>query len=242
MSTITKDIKAKLPKKKIKLVAIAILVVIVTSSYLYFNTRRGFEPQRAVRRGNKPRPRLAIRVNPCFLKKQDDLLPKTESRVNPLARNIFFIEKECEEFTPRFACAVEAAALANPEMQVNVLFIGPAYNVRELVAIQTQFPNVKFGRIYLEDFARGSNLDFVLNVKTIRRRRILQTGTLDVLKYWILNKYGGIYLDKNMIVIAPLAKYSKNWVVRRSRFSFETEPLGLVGDTVGNWFFHTMAK
>lgn len=230
MSTITKDIKAKVPKKKLKFVLIAI-IVIVTSSYFYFNTKR--VPLRRI---------IKRRRSPCFLKKDNDLLPNTESRVNSLARNIFFVEKDCEEFTPRFACAIEAAALANPEMQVNVLFIGPAYNVKQLVAMQTQFPNVKFVRIYLEDFAKGSNLDFILNERSLRERRIIQTGTLDVLKYWILNKYGGIYLDKNMIVIGPLAKYTNNWVVRRSRYSFATEPLGLVDDGVGQLFFSAMAK
>lgn len=221
-------VKAKVLKKKLKFVLI-VVIVIITSSYFYFNTRRV-----TVRRIVKRRP------NPCFLKKHDDFLPKMESRVNPLARNIFFVEKECEEFTPRFACAVEAAALANPEMQINVLFIGPAYNVRQLVAIQTQFPNVKFVRIYLEEFAKGFNLDFILNKRSVRRRRILQTNTLDILKYWILRKYGGIYLDKNMIVIGPLAKYTTNWIVRRNRYSFATEPLGLVDDATGNRFINAI--
>lgn len=207
------------------------IMLIVTSSYFYVNNRR------------IPRYRInKRRRSPCFLKKRDDLLPKTETRVNPLAQNIFFVEKECEEFTPRFACAIEAAALANPEMQVNVLFIGPAYNVRKLVTIQTQFPNVKFVRIYLENFAKGSNLYYILNGRSIHKRRILKTGTLDILKYWILNKYGGIYLDKNTIVIGPLAKYTNNWIVRRNRYSFAAEPLGLLHDAVGNGFFSIMSK
>ncbi|XP_026324754.1 lactosylceramide 4-alpha-galactosyltransferase-like [Hyposmocoma kahamanoa] len=229
MSTITKDMEAKVPKKKVKFVLIAI-IVIVTFSYFYFN-----RPV-LVRRINK------LRHSPCFLKRHYDLLPKIETRVNPLARNIFFVEKECGEFTARFACAVEAAALANPEMQVNVLFIGPAFNVRKLVAIQTQFPNVKFVRINLENFAKSSDLKFILNQKSIRYRRILKTGTLDIVKYWILNKYGGIYLDKNMIVIGPLAKYSNNWIVRKSRYSFAIEPLGLLNDAIGHVFFHIMSK
>lgn len=229
MSTITKDMEAKVLKKKVKFVFIAI-IVIVTFSYFYFN-----RPV-LVRRINK------LRQSPCFLKRHYDLLPNIETRVNPLARNIFFVEKECGEFTPRFACAVEAAARANPEMQVNVLFIGPAFNVRKLVAIQTQFPNVKFVRINLENFAKSSDLKFILNKKSIRYRRILKTGTLDIVKYWILNKYGGIYLDKNMIVIGPLAKYSNNWIVRKSRYSFAIEPLGLLNDAIGHVFFHIMSK
>lgn len=233
MSTITKDVKEKVPKKKLKFVLIAI-IVIVTSSYFYFNTRR-VPMRRIIKRRRTP-------LTPCFLIKRFDLLPKMEWKINPLASNIFFVEKECEAFSPRFACAVEAAALANPEMQVNVLFIGPVYDVRQLVAIQTNLPNINFLRIQLEEFAIHTNLELILNKRTLRRRRIIETGTLDVLKYWLLKTYGGIYLDKSMIVIGPLAKYMKNWVVRRSRFSFATEPLGLADDHVGDKFFKTMAK
>lgn len=230
MSTITKLVKAKVPKKKLKFVSIAIMVIVPCSySYFYWNAMRGPVHRK-------------LRTTPCFLRKRDDLLPKSESRVNPLALNIFFIEKECEQFTPRFACAIEAAAQANPEMQINVLFIGPAYNIRKLVAIQTQFPNVKFVRIYLQDFANDSKLRAILNEKSLRKRRILQTGTLDILKYWVLIKYGGIYLDKNMIAIGPLAKYTTNWVVKRNRYSFASEPMGLVDDAVGNRFFNMMTK
>lgn len=229
MSAITKDIEVKVPKKKLKFVLIAI-IVIVTCTYYYLNYRR-------VRGHRRVRMKRIHKRRPCFIKEEDDLLPKIETRVNPLARNIFFMEKECEEFTPRFACAIEAAAFANPEMQINVLFIGPAIDVRKLVEIQTQYPNVKFVRFNLENFAKDSYLNLILNKQSLQKRRIIKTGTLDVVKYWILKKYGGIYLDKNMIVIGPLAKYTNNWIVRRSRYSFVTEPLGLVDDTIGDMFF-----
>lgn len=227
MSTITKEIQARVPKRKLKFV-LFVIIVIMTSSCFYVNIR-----SIPVHRN--------ITNAPCFLKKRDDLLPKMEMRINPLARNIFFVEKDCEGFTARFSCAVEAAAAANPEMQINVLFIGPAYDVRHLVTMQTQFPNVKFLRIRPEMFAKSSDLSFILNAKTLRARRILKTGTLDVLKYWILSQYGGIYLDKSMIVVGPLAKYGNNWVVRRNRYSFATEPIGLVDDFAGDRFFKTIS-
>jgi len=107
----------------------------------------------------------------------EDVL-QAEPKPTP-GRSIFFHETSCNlsanrrleklKVTARQACAIESAALHNPNFQVFVLFAGPTYRIsagvhnnshpQTLVEAILSYSNVHLRRLNLESYAAGTPME-----------------------------------------------------------------------------------
>jgi lactosylceramide 4-alpha-galactosyltransferase len=131
-------------------------------------------------------------------------------------RHILFVETRCALkpngaegsgllLTNRQACAIESAAKMNPDATVYVLFTCPMNGgmtasplyVKELF----RYPNVKIWKLDLPTFLEGTSLqdwDFKGHVE---QSKWPVEHSSYVLRYVSLLKYGGTYLDLDIILM-----------------------------------------
>ncbi|XP_050298941.1 lactosylceramide 4-alpha-galactosyltransferase-like [Anthonomus grandis grandis] len=149
--------------------------------------------------------------------KEEDNLPDISAAVPKEGQSIFFHETSCNSLIngkitikARQACAVESAALMNPHHEVYLLYASPGKFLfqntesdrflKELL----KYPNVNILHLDLEKYFKDSPVENLYAEGIIRQSRFAQSHTSDVLRFLTLWKYGGIYLDLDVIVTKPL--------------------------------------
>ncbi|KAH8377506.1 hypothetical protein KR093_005750 [Drosophila rubida] len=158
-------------------------------------------------------------------------------------RTIFFHETKCHppdivNFTARQACAIESAALHNPNFQVFVLFSSPTflpgdkrYPILEAI---TSYKNVELRQLniwrYAEDtpilkwlkkgdifqskyIVRNIFITFLISLSTmLLPHRYLTEHTSDMLRLMTLYRFGGIYMDLDVVVLRSMEYLPLNYV------------------------------
>ncbi|KAJ8729854.1 hypothetical protein PYW07_016892 [Mythimna separata] len=152
---------------------------------------------------------------------ENDALPSAEDRnFMPRPNSIFFHETSCRGgLTSREACAIESASRAHPRRQVYVMFSGPVSEVvyqRSAIAKLRRFPNVKFARVHISDYARDTPLEAMVASAPFNRSKWRVEHTSDILRYLTLYKWGGVYLDTDTLVVKSLTPLGHNWVAKES--------------------------
>ncbi|XP_034243570.1 lactosylceramide 4-alpha-galactosyltransferase-like isoform X2 [Thrips palmi] len=134
--------------------------------------------------------------------------------------NIFFHETSCSSaagdgdfvFTPRQACAVESAAKANPNAEVNVLFLSPIRlkdsSKTKNLAVQAllTYPNIRFKHVNLEHYVKNTPLEEWYKSQALKKSLWPTSHASDVMRYLTLWKYSGTYLDLDVVVLKSLHK------------------------------------
>lgn len=135
-------------------------------------------------------------------------------------KRIFFIESSGEEcLRPRQACAIESAALTNPDMTIYVHMSlrappgrpeedrgeGLERHCRTMELIRA-LPNVRI--IYEDDllgkYLKGTPLEPLYHSGAFNRSRYALQHISDAVRIAILYQYGGIYLDLDVVVLRSL--------------------------------------
>ncbi|XP_011301363.1 lactosylceramide 4-alpha-galactosyltransferase isoform X2 [Fopius arisanus] len=144
-----------------------------------------------------------------------EVILTTEDKNSPRAsNNIFFHETSCfgDEgitLTPRQACAVESAARMNPTMQVYLLVLSHSnFSVvtKEIVEALSAYKNVKIRRIFMEEYVKNTPLEEWWASGILRTSKWPRSHMSDILRYLTLWKFGGIYLDLDVVVTTSLEK------------------------------------
>ncbi|XP_060522195.1 lactosylceramide 4-alpha-galactosyltransferase-like isoform X2 [Cylas formicarius] len=182
---------------------------------------------------NTPWPNFVIRmyywVNPrkdvvCHTIRLEDSLPDVSDAHPRKDRSIFFHETSCNSFlegkiviNPRQACAVESAARLNPNMDVYLLYAAPG-NVKNqtrqsdrILKLLQAYPNVKILHVDLGQYMTGTPVENLWTTRQMQHSQYAQSHTSDVLRYLTLWKYGGIYLDLDVVVIKSLEDLEANY-------------------------------
>ena len=141
-----------------------------------------------------------------------DFNPKSVPKGSTKDRNIFFHETSCFDdggllLNARQACAVESAAKMNPKTKVYLLFVSPAKisnQSKEMFNQLRTYPNIHLGHIYPEEYVKGTPLDVWYKSGVLKKSRWPRSHMSDILRYLTLWKYGGIYLDLDVVVTASL--------------------------------------
>uniref|UniRef100_A0A1B6DZ23 Alpha 1,4-glycosyltransferase domain-containing protein n=2 Tax=Clastoptera arizonana TaxID=38151 RepID=A0A1B6DZ23_9HEMI len=127
--------------------------------------------------------------------------------------SIFFLETSCHSrpgvhLLPRQACAVESAAKMNPNSDVYVLFPSPIIDNMSLSSPAVQqlykYPNIKLRHINMETYFKNTPLETWYSFGMLRTSRWPRSHASDVLRYLTLWKFGGVYLDLDVVVIRSL--------------------------------------
>lgn len=153
----------------------------------------------------------------CHYMKRNGVLPIINNGITFPRNSVFFIVSSCKDLTAVQACAVESAARANPDRQVNILFTHLVTRDKILdgiLHILLQITNIEVARIHLETYAERTPLYDKFKMLPIQND--LNMELTDILKYITLYKYDGIYLPLDVIVARSFDDLDKNWVVKKN--------------------------
>ena len=99
------------------------------------------------------------------------------------------------------------AALMNPNATIYVIFQTPnnfvnledSSNVRML----REYSNIKFKYVNIKELSKQTPLHQWLKSDSLKYSKYVVSHTSDVLRYLLLYKFSGLYLDMDVIAIAP---------------------------------------
>ncbi|CAD7012810.1 unnamed protein product [Ceratitis capitata] len=152
----------------------------------------------------------------------------------PNARSIIFHETSCPgekylsneqnlanvpinmvHLTAREACAIESAALHNPGFNIFVLFASPAYrndnNTPPVIEAILSYPNVHLRNLNIWAYAAGTPMYQWLKEGSLFRSRYVLSHLSDFLRYLTLWRWGGTYLDMDVVVLRSLEELPPNY-------------------------------
>ncbi|KAM8715969.1 hypothetical protein ACLKA7_002930 [Drosophila subpalustris] len=169
----------------------------------------------------------------------------------PPARTIFFHETRCHSplsqyilnLTARQACAIESAAINNPNFQVYVLFSSSTYLPDDdhkdpmLDAIRS-YKNVQFRQLNIWRYAKDTPIEDWFKKGDLLKSNFLTEHTSDLLRLLTLYRFGGIYLDLDVVVLKSLEYVPLNYVGAHDNLTLGNAVISLEPRGVG----HDIAK
>lgn len=172
----------------------------------------------------------------CYHSSAENVLPSSAD-ISPPNNSIFFHETSCVgNLTSRQACAIESAAREHLDYPIHVMFTGPlteaALNGNPFVMLGI-FKNVKFSKIDLGEYARGTPVERVVNGGALNNSQWRISHTSDVLRYLTLYKWGGVYLDLDVVVAKRFDTLATSWAARESDTHVAAGALAFSRDKVG---------
>ncbi|EDW03732.1 lactosylceramide 4-alpha-galactosyltransferase [Drosophila grimshawi] len=119
--------------------------------------------------------------------------------------------------TARQACAIESAALHNPNFDVFVLFSCPTLRPlsiaqKSLINVIESIPNVHFRQLNLQKYATDTPVEDWIKKGYMLKGRYPMEHTSDLLRLISLYRYGGIYIDLDVVVLRSLEDVPLNYV------------------------------
>lgn len=165
----------------------------------------------------------------CFhnsLKANVEALPDISSIEAPTGKqNVFFLETSCAgdaagiNLNARQLCAVESAAKNSPNWNIYVLFAAnvgfvndtKSVEYRMLDAVLSSYSNIKFLRLNITNYGDSTPLANWMRDGKIFDSDYINSHLSDVLRYLTLYKYGGTYLDLDVVVLKNLDDAGVNY-------------------------------
>jgi aspartate 1-decarboxylase len=124
---------------------------------------------------------------------------------------IYFIETS-DVVKPRSLCSVEAAARHNPQADIILLVTSASLQTDELDILRKRFNNFRTVRLNVSRLFEDTEFkDFYYSGK-LKSSKFEIVHTSDIVRSLIIWKYGGIYLDTDIITLKPLTNLT-NFVV-----------------------------
>lgn len=138
-------------------------------------------------------------------------------------KSIFFIESgdsTTVTFNARQACAIESAALTNPHLKIFVLYTSLSrlkkFKMTPAVEAFYSYPNVFINYMDAKRLSVGSPLEGFIKSEKLASSWYKVEHTSDFLRFLVLWKYGGTYLDMDMIVRKRLDLLPPNYACPES--------------------------
>jgi len=187
-----------------------------------------------------------LKVPPSLLQVFTDQGMKTSNQVNETEESstIFFIESsESSWLNLRQTCSVEAAARLHPGLQVKLLTTAPISNRFPHIRCLNDIPNVHFENINIShvfldtpfyEFYRNGTLD-----NCVHRTAFLS----DALRLAVLWKYGGVYLDLDVVTVKPILNLRNTAALHLNNNSqFTINNCALIFDRRSEYLLHCMME
>lgn len=133
------------------------------------------------------------------------------------------------QYIPRQACAVESAAMHNPNRDVFLLFASPVATdedryrsedletVSNFVKILNSYKNVHLRNVNMETFAKNSPLDLDHRDRVYSAKHPV-IHLADFLRLQVLYKYGGIYIDTDFIIFKNFDRLVQTFITREHTY------------------------
>lgn len=135
-------------------------------------------------------------------------------------RNVLFVETRLDvkniEFSNRVACSIESAARLNPERNV-ILFYAhqerlKALKISPVLDAMFSYSNVFLFYANLTKISVGSPMEEVMRTNGLRKSKFPVEHLSDAARLLLLWKYGGTYLDSDVIVRRNFDTVPSNFV------------------------------
>ena len=114
------------------------------------------------------------------------------------------------------------AALINPDLNVFLLFLSengfPNAKTTPLINALLEYQNVQIRYLNITQYAEGTPIEALINKGELSRSKYQIEHTADVLRFLTLWKYGGTYLDLDVVVLKPLDSISNYASAESSQF------------------------
>lgn len=144
----------------------------------------------------------------CYKDQQKDLAVLTVPDYKVPPNSIFFVETSCRhdegiDISKRQACAYESAAKVHPDSEILVLFPSPISlgTQSTLVTELLKYPNIKLVHIDMEKYFSDTPLEDFYKQGKLEKSYWPKSHASDALRYLTLWRYGGTYLDSDIVMI-----------------------------------------
>lgn len=122
-------------------------------------------------------------------------------------RKIFFHETSCNpeilELNCHQACAVESAALTNPNTPVHLLFVSPSFpsnQTSELLHQLLSYENMNINYINVHEYIKYTPTEFWFSDDLLKNSLWPVVDMADILRLVTIWKFGGIHLDLDFVI------------------------------------------
>lgn len=188
----------------------------------------------------------------CFRDHGMNTLPDILEETSVPTNAIFFHETSCGSsqagrilITGRQACAVESAALLHPNRKVYMLFTSPGTIIPgigddsdlALNALQS-YENVNLGHVNFPKYINNTPLEHLYSSGKIEMSYYAGSHASDILRYLTLWRYGGVYLDLDVVITKNLDELGENYAGSESKTNVAAGVIGLGSNGLG----HTWAS
>lgn len=117
----------------------------------------------------------------------------------------------------REACAIESTARWNPNRSIFILFPSPVGVYKngtkpQLIEILTKYPNIHFRTMNLWRFSYQTPLFEWLKTDEIFKSEYLIEHISDIFRMVTLLKYGGLYLDLDVILLKNMDYLGEDFI------------------------------
>jgi lactosylceramide 4-alpha-galactosyltransferase len=156
--------------------------------------------------------------------------------------NIFFVETGDSlydvKLNARQCCAIESAAFRNPDKRIFVLFVSRnrlnKLELTSLVNATLSHSNVQFNYLDLEELSKGTPMEDFITSRKLSQSSYRGEHKSDVVRLLLLWKYGGTYLDTDMIVMKKFDTNLVNFACPESKEFMNGAALNLNSHEISN--------
>lgn len=169
------------------------------------------------------------------------------SRKTPTpGKTIFFHETSCSsngvaQLNRRQACAIESAAKLNPTYDVFVLFAAPVGfpngsrdSISPIFEALLTYQNVHFRNLNLWTYGLDTPLEKLILNNELFMSQYLNSHVSDFLRYLTLYKYGGTYIDLDVVVQTSLDTLPPNYAGAESSHFVAAGVINFQHDGIGH--------
>jgi lactosylceramide 4-alpha-galactosyltransferase len=134
------------------------------------------------------------------------LLTRDTSRVT-----IYFIETSAV-VKARSLCSVESAARHNPQADIILLVTSASLQTDELDLLKRQYRNIQVLRLNAKNLFQDTEFEEFYKSGKLNNSKYLVHHTSDILRTMVIWRFGGIYMDSDVILLKSIINL-RNFVV-----------------------------
>lgn len=144
----------------------------------------------------------------------------------------------------RHACSIEAAARLNPERSVFMIFTSPVGLPMDVnqwspaVKVLMKYPNIHFRNVQLKELSKHSPIEKWLDTTPIFESFAMYTHISDLVRMLLLYKFGGTYLETDVLLLKNLSLIQHNWMSLQNPKCLNNGAMDFSHEGVGHEFTH----
>ncbi|KAK9509178.1 hypothetical protein O3M35_006550 [Rhynocoris fuscipes] len=147
----------------------------------------------------------------CYENNSINTLQSMQYENVPKNTSFFFVETSCHDkflqLNPRQSCAIESVGLLNPSATVYLLIPSPIKDSSKFsphTKVLLSYNNIKFRHVDMSKFFISTPLEKWYEEGKLKSSKWPRSHASDILRYTALWKYGGTYVDLDIVLLKSL--------------------------------------